>query len=481
MDRVNNTLSYGNGFASAFIDWADKVKDTKYRFGEEYIQLLVDFYLDGMCKQMAFGRQTDPGAMNREMTSPGNGKQMASNAIPEALVNLTDYRRDELQAILDLRSGKDAVPASFAKTFFNSEYFVFQRPSFYTSVRMYSTRNASMEEPYNGQGLLNHFRGDGANYLTVSGDEYDSIYPSFDFRKVPGATIKMYGTMPDEDMIKQIGLTDFVGGVDDGLYGAAAFDFISPLDMVSAKKAWFFFDDSYLCLGAKIACSGPGIIFTTVNQCFLDGPVTVAYGDTRRVLEKGKSRFEDISWVHHDGVGYIFPKGGAAEVINRSVEGTWTRMNRQTSVPTRTYTNDIFCLYLDHGSNIPDGSYEYIVVPGTDAEKTEALSEDNDIVVLSNTAALQAAAHMGEGVAYAAMYSAGTLRIGSGISVESETPAMLLVRFDGGRILSLTVSDPSRKCSRLHLSITSENVNKSVTVDMPEEELGGSSVSVKLF
>ena len=63
---------------------------------------------------------------------------------------------------------------------------MFQRPDFYTSVRMYSTRNANMEEPYNGEGLMNHFRGDGTNYLSVRGDEYKRLTPVYDWMKIQG-------------------------------------------------------------------------------------------------------------------------------------------------------------------------------------------------------------------------------------------------------------------------------------------------------
>ena len=51
-DWVNNTLSYGSGYASAFIEWASNVADTKFRFSEQAVRLLIDYYLDGICKQM---------------------------------------------------------------------------------------------------------------------------------------------------------------------------------------------------------------------------------------------------------------------------------------------------------------------------------------------------------------------------------------------------------------------------------------------
>jgi len=60
-DRVNNTLSYGTGYAVAFAEWAAYVSGTKYSFSEEKFQHLIDYYLDGICKMMVFGKYPDPG------------------------------------------------------------------------------------------------------------------------------------------------------------------------------------------------------------------------------------------------------------------------------------------------------------------------------------------------------------------------------------------------------------------------------------
>ncbi|MDD6471760.1 MAG: polysaccharide lyase family 8 super-sandwich domain-containing protein [Bacteroidales bacterium] len=481
MDRVNNTLSYGSGHASSFTDWAIKVYDTQYRFPEESIRLLADYYLDGMCKQMAFGKQSDPGIMNRDIARPSSGTQSASNYIPNAILQMTDYRKEEIQHIIDLRQGKSAEVSSFAKTFFNTEYFAFQRPTWYTSVRMYSTRNRSMEEPYNGEGFTNHYRADGTNYLTITGREYANIYPTYDFRKIPGTTVMQATEMPGENQVQQRGLTDFVGGVDDGLYGAAAFDFISPIDAVSAKKAWFFFDDAYICLGTDIAHKGKEEIFTTMNQCYLNGDVTVGAEGVNGKLEKGDHEINNVTWVNHANVGYVFPQqSNSVGIKNNAVEGTWTRLNRQTTVNKSKVTNDIFYLYINHGKNLSNGRYTYIVLPNADAAQTAAYAQHNDITVIANNSSMQAVKNEKTGIAYAVMYASGILNISDRLSVYSETPAMLLVRFNSNKITELVVSDPSRKNSALHLSVTADGKTKEYVVKLPQAELGGSSVKVKL-
>ena len=480
-DGIDNTLGYGISFASSFMEWAVNLQGTRYAFGSKYTDLMVDYYLDGICKHMAFGVQHDPGIMNREMSRPGNGRQAADCSIPKALIGMTDHRSDELQAIIDLREGRGGVPASYAKMFYNSEYFVFQRPGWFASVRMHSSRNASMEYPHNSEGITNHYRGDGANHLTVTGGEYADIYPTFDFRKVPGVTTVQAGAMPPEDAVQQRGLTDFVGGVDDGLYGAAAFDFISALDVVSARKAWFFFDGCYVCLGAGIAHFGPQGVTTTVNQCFLDGEVAVSSKGFCGVLPQGERMLENVSWVNHAGVGYVFPGGAKAGILNKPVEGSWKQVNLQSHIREKgPVVNDIFCLYLDHGEDFGDGRYAYIVVPGADAEQTADFASHNDILVLSNTRSLQAVMDAGAGIAYAVMYAGGELRLSDSLCIASETPVMLLVRFDAstGAVTEIVASDPSRTCSALHLTVRSEGSSCTYDVALPQDELGGSSVQV---
>ncbi|MBT33508.1 MAG: chondroitin lyase, partial [Thalassobius sp.] len=251
-DRVNNTLSYGTDYAYAFAKWATFVRGTGYAFSEEKINILVDYYLDGICKQMVFGKSPDPAAKNRSIARP-NAIKPNDASMARKLISCTDYRKDELQENIDICT-KDAKPTqSFAKFFWQAEHFSFQRPTYYTSVRMYSTRNYNMEWPYNGEGLLNHYRGDGVNHISITGMECADIWPVYDYQKIPGTTILQKPEMDSEDDVQKPGLTDFVGAVTDSMYAAVAFDFRSPHDDVKAKKSWFFFDDIYVCLGAGIS------------------------------------------------------------------------------------------------------------------------------------------------------------------------------------------------------------------------------------
>lgn len=492
-DWVNNTLSYGFGYAGAFIEWASNVADTEFRFSEQTVRLLIDYYIDGICKQMVYGRISDPGILNRDIARPGEEKVWSPSA-PEKLRTLTNYRQAELDNIICLRKGDSSCePVSFAKFFWRTDHFVFQRPNFYTSVRMYSTRNANMEMPYNGEGLMNHFRGDGTNYLSIRGDEYKRLTPVYDWMKIPGATIVQLDKMPGESEIQKWGLTDYVGAVTDGMYGAVGFDFKSPHTGLVAKKAWFFFDKAYVCLGTNISSRMENPVLTTVNQCLLNGEVTVSDADGIHLQEQGTRTKKEVRWVVHDKVGYYFLQKENVVLSNQRMEGSWKIANRQTTVPADIVRQDVFTLSIDHGQSPDNGGYAYMVIPSVDSRSVENRVEEEGAVVLANSSELQAVRHDGLNMAYAVFYKGGTLRINDKIAVEIESPGMLMMKYnDSGEIQMLAVSDPTHFMKKLHLSVNQkidwaaqegiqtewdkEKAFTRIVVDLPQDEYAGKSV-----
>jgi chondroitin AC lyase len=166
-DGVNNTLSYGLGYADAFVEWAVYVAGTQYSFADERLEHLVDYFLDGICKTAVYGKYPDAGVKNRSISRQGALKAYGAKTA-EGLLLTTDYRRDEIQEIADIRNSGNKPTRSHATFYWQSEHFTFQRPSFFTSVRMYSTRIHNMEQPYNSEGLLNHHRGDGTNHISIT-------------------------------------------------------------------------------------------------------------------------------------------------------------------------------------------------------------------------------------------------------------------------------------------------------------------------
>ena len=359
VDGVNNTLSYGLSYADAFVKWAIYTNGTQYSFSEQKLDQLIDYFLDGICKTAVFGKYPDVGAKNRSISRKST-LHAYSAITAERLLLTTNYRKDELQEIVDIRNKGIKPTLSHATFFWHSEHFSYQRPNWFTSVRMYSTRTNNMEEPYNSEGLLNHHRGDGANHISVTGDEYYDIAPVFDYQKIPGTTVMQKQELPVPNEIQKLGLTNFVGAVTDGKYGAAAFDFKSPHDPLIARKSCFFFDDEYVCLGAGISGKAKLPVVTTLNQCLLKSEVTISSQNKKSVLKKGEKEYKNIDWVFQDGVGYVFPQPTAISIKNNEATGSWWLINKQSDSPKEEVKLDVFKLWLDHGERPSEETYDIL-------------------------------------------------------------------------------------------------------------------------
>ncbi len=493
-DGVNNTLSYGLGYADSFVEWAEYTAGTSYAFSEEKINLLIDYYLDGICKHSIFGKYPDIGAKNRSISKKGFAKPFNAST-PLSLLKVGNYRKSELEEIANVRQNIAKNTLSHATFYWNTEHFTFQRPDWFTSVRMYSTRNYNMEVPYNSEGFLNHHKGDGSNYISRTGDEYYDISPVVDYQKIPGTTVLQKPTLPIPSEVQKLGLTDFVGAVTDGLYGAAAFDFKSPHDPLVARKAWFFFDQEYVCLGAGISSRVELPVATTINQCLLRGDVIVSTESEKTTIEKDEKEFNNIDWIYHDGIGYVFPKSTNVNIKNTISTGSWWSINKQSSSPKDEVNLDIFQVWINHGEKPSNETYEYIVVPATTIEEMDNQVSHNNIEILSNTPYLQAVKNNALNITQIVFYKAGEIQITENLKLIADSPGIIMVKTNGAMLIELSAADPNRKLGKMHISVSAkiekhtDNINAiwdenrgmtGISIQLPQGDYTGKSVTVKL-
>jgi chondroitin AC lyase len=280
--------------------------------------------------------------------------------------------------------------------------------------------------------------------------------------------------------------------VTDGILGAAVFDFKSVHDPLVAKKAWFFFENEYVCLGAGIASDASLSVVTTLNQSILNGDVSVGSGGQVSKPGKGEREIDNVNWVLHNGTGYLFPKPVKVNLSNQAATGSWFKINQQSGSPKETISLDVFKLWIDHGKRPHDGSYEYIIVP---LAGTSDLNSRQNPEIISNTPDIQAVRHSGSGIGYVVFYKTGKIELFNGITVGSEGPAIIMLRTEGGKITSVSASDPSRRLSAVHLTLSTKvertgnhftarwNENKAVSelaLDLPQDVYAGKSVTINL-
>ena len=479
VDRVTSILSYGTGYAGAFADWAVRLSGTKYSFPIKTTELVVDFYLDGICKSMVYGWYKDPGSLNRGISRPGYVSQVNAD-IPDKLLKVSAYRKAELENIIRIRQGERKPNLTSNKFFWHSEYQSHQRPSYFTSVRMFSDRNHNMESPHNFESLKMHHYADGSNFVSITGKEYYDIYSVWDWQKIPGTTVVQKNKLPSYREIVKWGKTDFVGGVTDGIYGAATFDFDSPHDDLKAHKSWFFFDEEYVCLGAGIQSGSANEVVTTMNQCLLNGEVVVKSNSKKITPDKSVHEMEKVSWVFHNNIAYIFPEPVDVSVANKTHAGKWQDISKQAWAKKKTEEQkDLFSLWINHGKKLENESYEYIVRPLISENEIDKYCKNSEIRILKNTSEIQAVQHTGLQLTQIVFYKAGLLELNNGISVSVQNPGIVMLETSGKEIKQISVADPTRKLSKYQLNVTPEFKRKNeIVLPLPQGGYAGKSIVI---
>jgi chondroitin AC lyase len=453
VDNVISTLTYGTNYVSTFAYWAVKIAGTHYSLPDSATHMLIDYYLDGICKSSVYGKYPDPGGMNRDITRR-NALDAESAALPENLRSVSSYRAKELDDIISIRKGKAVTVPAFDRFFWHSSYYTHQRQGYFMSVRMHSSRANNMEEPHNEEGVKNHHYGDGSTFISRTAKEYVDIFPVWDWQKIPGTTILQTPTFPHWKELAKKGLTDFSGAVKDGHYGAAAFDFISVHDPLKARKSWFFFDQQIVCLGTAISSDAPWPVITTLNQCLLNGKVIVQSTGGNTTLRPGKHPLSAVSWVYHDSVAYLFPLPADVTVNNTTATGTWRSVNHQAWATEDTVRKEVFTLTLDHGTQPHNAGYAYVVVPGIDAASIKGYTKKQPIRILSNTPDLQAVQHTGLNRTEIVFYKAGAITINPRITLEAASPCIVMIKTNitGNAIEEIAVTDPTQKLASIQLT-----------------------------
>ena len=479
----HGAVLYSGGYGAAFTEdcsrFIEFTHGTRFAPTPQQLAILERYVLDGQ-QWMIRGPVFDYGVVGREIVRSGKSARGLDEAA-DRLAQLGSPRQKELTDFAArLRVDTSVAPLIGNRHFWNSDYVAHHRARYFTSVRMFSTRVANTDSFTNGEGRRSHHLADGAALLYCTGNEYRDIFPVWDWRKVPGTTVEQRPEPLDPRQVRSMGKTSFVGGVSDGSFGMAAMDLArSPL---VAKKTWFFFDDEFVCLGAGITCGATNAVCTSVNQCLRSGRVLVA--SQTRPLADGKYALDGTRWVEHDSVTYAFPGNTPLKLQLGAQTGRWSDIGPSG---TRLLSRDVFSLWVDHGTNVENGVYQYIVLPGLHGvQAEEALRQ---VQVLSNTPALQAVRHTGLRLIEAAFRQPGKLAITAGWTLSVDQPCLLLLKetTDGVR---LSLSNPENQPLTANVTIDRaltgpgcfavEGGATRVKVALPEGQRAGSTVTCAL-
>jgi chondroitin AC lyase len=422
---------YGHDFTDDCTRWVAFTQGTRFAPSPEQVRLLERYILDGQ-QWMVRGKVYDYSVVGREIVRRGKDARALVDCV-ERMAKLPGPRQKELSDfVARLRGEAPAPPLAGNRQFWRSDYVAHERAGYFTSVHMYSTRMFNTDDPIGGENKQGHYIADGAALIYRSGEEYRDIFPVWNWRRVPGTTTEQQPEPLVPQAVRRMGTTDFVGGVSDGLYGMAAMDL--QYDALSAKKAWFYFDKEFVCLGAGIVCPTGNPVFTSVNQCLLAGSVAAA--DRAEPLLPGEYALDGVCWVEHGSITYAFPPRTPVRVKAGPQTGSWADISPGSAEPV---TRDVFSLWIDHGKNPQGSSYEYVVLP--ECKGVHAQEEVGRLEVLSNTPAIQAVRHNGLELLEAAFHQPGKLAGGRGWELSVDQPCLLLCR-ETGEGVQISLSNP---------------------------------------
>lgn len=444
--------SYGKEYINSALYYIEFTNKTQY--SSPGVALIENHYIDGI-QWVFYGKNYDPNQSGRYNNSDRFYGQFES--MTNRILKLNTDRKAEIKKVYDRIKGENSLSGN--RMFWRFDYMINRRPGYMVSTRMSSTRTVGAEAG-NGDGEFNYYSGNGTNYIFVTGKEYSGEYfKRFNYRQFPGITAEQDNdVLPVNDWgAGGLNGNSFAGGVSDSTYGACAM--VLDKRGLNAHKAWFYFDDEFVCLGAGINQSkGKAAVFTTMNQSNAAGAVQYAVQGKTSGL-KGQKTIVNPDWVLHGKIGYF------------------------NLDPTSTFElacdTSLFSANINHGINPKDKSYAYLVKPGVQSS-SEASRYQIPVKILSNTAQLQAVKHNVLNLIEIIFYKPETLKMENGDAISVDSPCAILWNLNKKEIHLANPRCESENPTSIQLKIKQSNQEMTYSVTLPIGNFAGKSVMLKL-
>jgi chondroitin AC lyase len=235
-------------------------------------------------------------------------------------------------------------------------------------------------------------------------------------------------------------------------------------------------------------------VVTTLNQCLLRGDVVMMNGNQKSTVKMGEYKSDQVKWILHDEIGYIFPDARNVNLSIHSQTGSWYMINHQSDSPKDEISKEVFKLWIDHGIQPVNTSYQYIVVPSTSEKAIESETSRN-IEILVNNPEIQAVKHSGLNICQIVFYISGEIQLSDNMKIGMDSPGVVMVKTNGNLVRQISVADPSRKLGKIHISVTGKieksgpdfrsfwNKQKEISeiaIDLPQTVYAGKSVTIEL-
>ncbi|MFR9166634.1 MAG: polysaccharide lyase family 8 super-sandwich domain-containing protein [Dysgonomonas sp.] len=458
---------YGKVYVDNTVKYADILNGTGFELSSDKKVILHNFLVKTYFPSIR-GKYMLYNVMGRSVTRANTGRLDASDMIDNLNIlrtidpaNAEDY--DNARYRITGVQSPDYMIEPIHNHYWRTDYTLHQRPDYTIDTRLVSLR-INRNENGNGENLKGYFLSDGGMSIVTKGSEYVSIFPLWDWAKIPGVTAPAYpfAEIPQEPSNSK-GRTYFAGGVTDGVYGASGYIYADTYKGIntSARKGWFYFDDEVVCLGAGINSTNSYAITTSVNQALLDGTIYFSNNGQESTQGKTVTTYDNVDWVLHANIGYIFPEESKVTISNETKSGNWRDINTTNS--SRPVTGDIFGLWFEHGVNPDNATYAYIIVPNKKTVEELKAYNKNNIQILKNTPELQVVKHNGLNIWQLIFYEAGIFNSDDNtVSVQVDNPCVLMLENIGTPEVKAYISDPSQQSRKINVVAKLPNIGTKI-------------------
>ncbi|AOW10389.1 polysaccharide lyase family 8 super-sandwich domain-containing protein [Flavobacterium gilvum] len=447
----------------------------------------------------------------------GGSGTIPSLGLAESLMNdwktsFTDSEQKEIEQFIQEAKTKvinmpqfEGGAYSGTRWFFNNDDLMKKNPDYHIMVNMASSRCDGIESAPDFADAYNFFDCDGMTFFQRNGSEYKSVYGGWDITASPGVTARegMDKIKPVTNWRGYNSKFNFAGAATSGGENAVAgfvFEKENASDKegvndkgnnknaneciygVQAHKAYFMQGDYLIALGAGVNNLRPemeGTIRTTIDQTARENDVLVFENDSWQKVKPGVQSFFDKGqpvWVkQQDKFAYtVLPQySKSAYYTCETKKADWIKMNvTNKSVKDLPSSVDIFRLWIDHGREVKNDTYGYVVYCGKE-NPTATLP----FVVLQNDTSIQAVKSLDNKLYQAVFYDGNAVFNQQGVNVSVSNPCIVQIELKGNEYVA-TVQDPQMNKDLKQITVTINN--KSLVFELPQGKLSGKPVVQKL-
>ncbi|MEI6753523.1 MAG: polysaccharide lyase family 8 super-sandwich domain-containing protein [Paludibacter sp.] len=434
--------NYGLAYINSLSYYANVFGGSSLQFSNSQLSLLRNYALDGE-NWIVWRGNMDVSACNRQLFKQAQvGKVLSLCVAINQLCQADSIHKTAYEDVI-LRNLKPGLQAEMTGTkhFWRSDLSVFRSSDSYISIRSCSPRVKGTEFT-NNENKKGHFISDGCTIFLRRGDEYNDIFPVWDWNRIPGVTAPLIDSIKYNPTDNYKNPNPFVGGLTNGNSGISTF--YLNRNGVTAKKSWFYMNGILVCLGTDIHSKSGKELVTTVNQCLQHGSSTVQTADFKS-FECNDTTISSTNFksVWHDSIGYYFPKNSPLSLSVSTQTGDWHQIADPYS--TDNVSKAIFKLWINHGVNAKTcNSYQYMVLPSVSKAGLNDFIFSSTIEIISNNSSVQAVKSTDNSEFQFVFYKPIRVQtFGRNDFIVSKTPGLIQLEKCGENVI-VTVVDPTQ-------------------------------------